>query len=492
MITRIASALMACSRAESGPGAGRGSRCLSPACSSARRSRRPPRSGRGARAGPASPPLPRVRTHAPSSVTATTSSSSVRVRVTRASSAPACLTTLVRASLTKKYAAVSTRSPNRAVRSIGSHVITTRTGRRADRPSIASTRPWSASSVGWMPWASRRSWSSASRTPSCRSPRVVSTPSTAGVPRSGQSDLRRQPDQLLLGAVMEVALDPPPRRLLCLDQPATGRGELGGLPALLGQADAQVGGEPDVVDAAATCRASACRAASSEPSRRPARIRGPQVISPNRRPACTSSALIDGWPAASGSPPRREPDRRPTPGSSARPSPRSWRPRSSRAISPRSTCSSRACSSQVIRASPSSWSPYTHRSALRVKRRRTGSKSAAARIVTATTAGRPSVDTARPRDAATAAYAPAITSQSAANTTERRAARSTSNRSGRTSPTTTEIGSTTKVVITTASTAPGGTRSRLARAAVAGTRPTSRTPYTGHRICRRCGAASRR
>ena len=86
--------------------------------------------------------------------------------------------------------------------------------------------------AGWMPRASARSSSSAPPTSASAS---VRSSSTAAVPvgDSAAGELEREPDpeQALLGAVVEVALEPPSLGVSGLDDAGTGGSHLGELGA---------------------------------------------------------------------------------------------------------------------------------------------------------------------------------------------------------------------------------------------------------------------
>ena len=118
----------------------------------------------------------------------------------------------------------------------------TANGSRAVRASTAATRPPSDSTGGWMPCASSRRSASRSRmsTPSSVE-RVVGGPFTAADLVAGQAQLHHQRDDLLLDAVVDVALDPAAL--------GVGRGhEAGAGPVEFGQPLGELGGQPHVGD----------------------------------------------------------------------------------------------------------------------------------------------------------------------------------------------------------------------------------------------------
>ena len=148
----------------------------------------------------------------------------------------------MRASQTTKYAAPSTSSPKRAARTSGRATTRTSNGSRAVRASTAATRPPSDSTGGWMPCASSRRSASRSRT----SPASASNASSAlRSPRldlvPGQPQVHHQRDDLLLDAVVDVALDPSALGVRRGHQSGAG-------PVEFGQPLGELGGQPDVRD----------------------------------------------------------------------------------------------------------------------------------------------------------------------------------------------------------------------------------------------------
>ena len=127
---------------------------------------------------------------------------------------------MAKPSQTKKYAAPSTASPKRAARICGSHSIVTPSGKRAARPSIASTMPWSDSTAGWMPGGElAQVLQRLARLDLQVAERLAQPARSARQLAARQADPRDERDELLLGAVVDVALDLAPRRLLRGDDP---------------------------------------------------------------------------------------------------------------------------------------------------------------------------------------------------------------------------------------------------------------------------------
>ena len=88
--------------------------------------------------------------------------------------------------------------------------------------------------AGWMPRASARSSSSASPTSASASARSSSTaPSPSAESAAGELEREPDPEQALLGAVVEVALEPPPLGVSGLDDAGAGGAHLGELGAEL-------------------------------------------------------------------------------------------------------------------------------------------------------------------------------------------------------------------------------------------------------------------
>ena len=108
-----------------------------------------------------------------------------------------------------------------------SHASTvTGTGARATSDCSAGSSPRSVSTAGWMPRASSRSSARLVRSSSCAwSSRPASLRVVAGAPARGPQQ-QRQRDEPRLRAVVEVALEPPPRRVARLHQPRARRAQL--------------------------------------------------------------------------------------------------------------------------------------------------------------------------------------------------------------------------------------------------------------------------
>ena len=118
----------------------------------------------------------------------------------------------------------------------------------------AAPRPWSTSTAGWMPRASSRSSASACVQLLLGSRRAARPPRRLRRP-GARSELQRHPEaeQPLLGAVVEVALEPPPLVVAGLDDPRP-RG------AKLRELGAQLGLQPLVLEREPRCRARQHRA----------------------------------------------------------------------------------------------------------------------------------------------------------------------------------------------------------------------------------------
>ena len=102
----------------------------------------------------------------------------------------------------------------------------TGTGARATSDCSAGSRPRSVSTAGWMPRASSRSSARLVPSSSCaRSSRLPSCSSSVDPPARGPQQ-QRERDEPRLRAVVQVALEPPPRGVARLDQPRARRAEL--------------------------------------------------------------------------------------------------------------------------------------------------------------------------------------------------------------------------------------------------------------------------
>ena len=130
--------------------------------------------------------------------------------------------------------------PGAGRRSSSSTVASTSSGARATSASTAAPTPRSDRNAGWMPRANSRSSASATASFSPISSTVVDEPAVAE-PRLEHPQVEREADELLLGAVVQVALDPPAGVVGGLDDPQPRH------PQLL-DAGAQLGLQALVVD----------------------------------------------------------------------------------------------------------------------------------------------------------------------------------------------------------------------------------------------------
>ena len=144
-----------------------------------------------------------------------------------ARSALACLTTLVSASQTTKYAAPRHRRRIAGRAAPRRRGPMTSSGSRPARASTAATRPPSVSTGGWMPCASSRRSASSSPASACSSASSVSGDSPRPSLVAGQPELGDQRDDLLLHTVVDVALDPAPLGVLRGDDPRPRPGQFG-------------------------------------------------------------------------------------------------------------------------------------------------------------------------------------------------------------------------------------------------------------------------
>ena len=165
----------------------------------------------------------------------------------------------------------------------------TGTGARAASDSSATASPWSVSTAGWMPCASSRSSFSDARQLLAR---AGQQPLRLGVGRELRRDEpqpERQRDEPLLGAVVQVALEPAALGVAGLDDPRARALQLVqagaqlGLQARVLERDRGRGG--DRVEQLGLVARAPGRAAA----RRRARRRGRSASSPGRRPAPRSS-----------------------------------------------------------------------------------------------------------------------------------------------------------------------------------------------------------
>ena len=129
----------------------------------------------------------------------------------------AYLITLVSPSATTKYAAASTGAGSRSSTS-RSH--STAIGTRSTSTWMAGASPWSESTAGWMPRASSRSSASAAASLSASSSTVAGQLGVLLEPGAQQAQVERERDELLLGAVVQVALDLAAGVVGRLDDPA--------------------------------------------------------------------------------------------------------------------------------------------------------------------------------------------------------------------------------------------------------------------------------
>ena len=285
-----------------------------PACRPAGRRRRAA-SRRGPRTRSAIPARPRPGTATappgPSSSTVTTRWPSTRSASTSIEAGVACLRALARASLTTKYAAASTSAANRSS-------VTSSTVRTGVRPaSSASAGPSPASRVeGRTPWASSRSSRIAS--PSRRTESSSwSRTGDAGVEAGLQvPQVEADRDQLLLGAVVEVALEPAPLVERRADDPGPRALDLRELPEHLDPQPGDLDGQPARTSRCAsslrTAARSACTTVASGRSPRRTGVRpGGSAAGRGRGSPWTSAwALLAGQPVVDDAASRRPPPRR--------------------------------------------------------------------------------------------------------------------------------------------------------------------------------------
>ena len=166
----------------------------------------------------------------PSSATSIATRPFVRATAIVARDACACLATLASASLATKYAVASTGAGRRS----GETVSSTGTGARRASAASAAARPSSVRIAGWMPRASARSSSSAPPTSASASvEQLVDGAVPVGESAAGELECEPDPEQALLGAVVEVALEPPPLGVAGLDDPRARGAHLGELGAQL-------------------------------------------------------------------------------------------------------------------------------------------------------------------------------------------------------------------------------------------------------------------
>ena len=102
-------------------------------------------------------------------------------------------------------------------------VTVTGTGARAASPASAGSSPRSVSTAGWMPRASSRSSGSAVLE---LLDRRATRSRSSGCRPSGHPQRQRERDEVLLRAVVQVALDPPARVVAGRDQPRARRAQL--------------------------------------------------------------------------------------------------------------------------------------------------------------------------------------------------------------------------------------------------------------------------
>ncbi len=159
---------------------------------------------------PSSPPPGSIRAPpTPLSSISTTTTSVRRVdREPRAALPRACLAAFVSASATTKYAVDSTATDGRSPTSTE---ISTGIGLRAASAESAASRPRSVRIAGWIPRARLRSSARACFESSCACSTSARARVRIGVElRAGAAEVDRERRQPLLGAVVEIALDPPP------------------------------------------------------------------------------------------------------------------------------------------------------------------------------------------------------------------------------------------------------------------------------------------
>ena len=147
----------------------------------------------------------------------------------------------------------------------------TGTGERVASASTAAPRPRSVSTAGWIPRASSRRSSRAAASSSRAATRTSSAPAGSELHlRLREPQRERQRDEPLLGAVVEVPLEPAPRFVAGLDDPGSRRSDLLLLlPALgdVGARDEDDGTALHAEDLAGTPRDDPDGAVLAEPAR---------------------------------------------------------------------------------------------------------------------------------------------------------------------------------------------------------------------------------
>ena len=102
----------------------------------------------------------------------------------------------------------------------------TGTGARATSDCSAGSRPRSVSTAGWMPRASSRSSARLVPSSSCAPVEQARELLVVGDPPARAAQQQRERDEPRLRAVVQVALEPPPRGVARLDQPRARGAEL--------------------------------------------------------------------------------------------------------------------------------------------------------------------------------------------------------------------------------------------------------------------------